>query len=154
MLQKKDMLILSSLRQDARMSLTRMSKRTSIPISTIFDRLRLHEKTVIKKHTSLIDFEKLGFSTRANVCLKASKHKRDELRDYLVKHQNINTVLKINNGYDFLIEVIFRSIKDLEEFLEHIEERFEVSERKVFYLIEDIKKEGFMTQAELLNLLY
>ena len=80
---KKDLLILSNLRKNARMSLTNMSKSTHIPISTIFDRLKLHESGLIKKHTSLIDFEKLGFNTRANVCIKVDKEKREEIKEYL-----------------------------------------------------------------------
>ncbi len=147
MFPKKDLLILSSLRQNARISLTNMSKKTKIPISTIFDRLKTHEKSIIKKHTSLIDFEKLGFNTRANICFKVDKEKRGAFREYLVRHQNINSVFKINNGYDFLVEAIFKHIKDMENFLEAIEERFDVRERKVYYLIEDIKREEFMSDA-------
>jgi len=148
MLPKKDMLILSNLRKNARMSLTNMSKKTQIPISTIFDRLKVHEASLIKKHTSLLDFEKLGYNTRANVCIKVDKDKREEVKAYLMRHQNINSVYKINNGYDFLVEAIFKHIKDLEDFLELVEERFHITERKVYYLIEDIKREEFMADIE------
>ncbi len=153
MMQKKDLLILSNLRKDARMSLTNMSKATHIPISTIFDRLRMHEVGLIKKHTSLIDFEKLGFNTRANVCIKVDKSKREELREHLSKHQNVNSVFKINNGYDFLAEVVFHNIKDLEEFMENLEERFNVTQTQVYYLIEDIKREEFMADPLLMDLI-
>jgi len=56
----KDMMLLSNLRANARETLTNISKRTNIPISTIFDRLKLHEKNLIKKHTAIIDFALLG----------------------------------------------------------------------------------------------
>ena len=36
----KDMKMIAHLRQDARMPLTKMSRRTGIPVSTIFDRLK------------------------------------------------------------------------------------------------------------------
>lgn len=153
MMSKKDLLILSSLRKDARMSLTNMSKSIRIPISTIFDRLRIHETNIIKKHTSLIDFEKLGYNTRANVCLKVDKDCREQARQFLVKHQNVNSVYKINNGYDFLIEAIFNNIKDLEQFLELMEEKYDARERQVYYLIEDIKREEFMADSNTLELI-
>jgi len=112
----------------------------------------MHEGKLITKHTSLIDFEKLGFNTRANVCLKVDKEKRGELKEHLLKNQNVNSVFKINNGYDFLAEVIFNHIKDLEDFLENLEENFNIKGRQVYYLIEDIKKEGFMADPQLVDL--
>jgi len=152
MLIKKDLQIISNLRKNARMSLTNMSKLTNIPISTIFDRLRVHESSIIKKHTTLIDFEKLGFNIRANVCVKIDKEKRDEVKWFLVKHQNVNSIFRINNGYDFLFEGIFRHIKDLEDFIEKLEGRFNVKQRQVYYLIEDIKIEEFMADPQLIDM--
>ena len=152
MLIKKDLQIISNLRKNARMSLTNMSKLTNIPISTISDRLRVHESSIIKKHTTLIDFEKLGFNIRANVCVKIDKEKRDEVKWFLVKHQNVNSIFRINNGYDFLFEGIFRHIKDLEDFIEKLEGRFNVKQRQVYYLIEDIKIEEFMADPQLIDM--
>ena len=144
MLQKKDLQIIAHLRQDARMSLTNMSKKTNIPISTIFDRLKLHEGNVIKKHVSLLDFNKLGYMTRANIVLKVDRAKRDELREHLLKNPQINSVYKVNNNYDFMIEGIFKHLKEMEEFMEKLEDRFKILDKKVYYLIDDIKKEEFM----------
>ena len=66
---KKDLLIVSHLRRDGRTSLTELSKKTRIPISTIFDRLKQNKNNFIKKHTALIDFAKLGYNTRNNEVL-------------------------------------------------------------------------------------
>ena len=152
MLSKKDMKIIAHLRKDARMSLTTMSRKTSIPVSTIFDRLKACEEGVIQKHTSLLDFAKLGFDARANITLRVDKDKREDLKQFLMKNESVNSVYKINNGYDFLIEGVFRNIKDLEVFLELLEERFGVTEKQVYYIIEDVKRESFMSDAELLPL--
>ena len=148
-LNKKDMQIIAHLRQDARMSLTTMSRKTTIPVSTIFDRLKVCEEGLIQKHTSLLNFAKLGFDARANITLKVGKEKREELKQFLMKNENVNSVYKINNGFDFLVEGVFKSIKDLEVFLELLEERFGVTEKSVYYIIEDIKREGFMSDAAL-----
>lgn len=144
----KSLLIMSMLRQNARESLTKMSKRTNIPISTIYDKIKNNEKDMIKKHTSIIDFSKLGFHTRLSLSLKVSKNKRDELRHYLLKHQNVNTIYKINHGYDFWTECIFRNIKEMEEFREEIEEKFK-AKTETHYIIDDIKREGFMADPDL-----
>ena len=139
---KKDMQIITALRQNARESLTKISRNTGIPVSTIFDKIK--DNPLITKSTCLLDFNQLGFNTRAKATIKVERETREELRQYLSKHQNVNSLYKINSGYDFLIEVVFRNIKDLEEFMEHIRDRFKIIEDNVFYILEDIRREEFM----------
>ncbi len=133
MIAEKDLKILSHLRQNARMSLTRMSKKTKIPVSTIFDRLKLQEDSYISKHVSLIDFSKLGYNTRVNMTLKVKKEQRDDVRSYLMNHQNVNSVYKINNGFDFMVEGVFRHLKDFEDFIEKFEEKFDIIQQQTFF---------------------
>ncbi len=147
---KKDLKILTNLRHDARMSLTKMSKKTSIPISTIFDRIKIFQDNVIKKHTSLIDFNYLGYSTRANIMLLVDKKDKEAIKDFLLKHQSINSVYKVNNGYDFMIEGVFKQIKEMEDFLEQLEQRFTIVDKKSFFIIDEIKRESFMSDPEML----
>lgn len=147
---KKDMKILANLRQNARMPLTKMSKKIHIPVSTIFDRLRVNEEDLILKHTSLIDFSKLGYNTRANIMLSVDKEDKENLKSFLTTSQSVNSVYKINNGFDFMIEGIFKQIKDMEEFIDLVEQRFNIKDKKSFFIIEDLKRESFMSNADLL----
>jgi Lrp/AsnC family transcriptional regulator, leucine-responsive regulatory protein len=153
MIGKKDLLIVSNLRKNARETLTNMSKATHIPISTIYDKMRLHEGGLIRKHTCLLDYNKLGYPTRANVLLRVDKEHREALKEYLVKHMNVNSVSKINNNYDFFAEMVFREIRELEDFLESLEDRFKVKSKQVFYVIEDLKREEFLSEPELLGIM-
>jgi len=148
---EKEMIIMSMLRQNARETLTKMSKKSNIPVSTIYDKIKSHENGIIKKHTCIIDFSKLGFNTRASISLKVTKGKREEMKTYLVNHPNVNTIYKINNGFDYWIECIFRHIRDLEDFLENLEADYGIK-KQVFYIIDDIKREAFMADPELLDL--
>ncbi len=151
MYKKKDLLILASLRNDARVSLTDISKQTKIPVATIYERIKMFKSRIIKSYTTLIDFSVFGFNARANIAIKALPQKREELREFLFLHQNVNTLYKINNGYDYLIDCIFRNVKDLEEFLEVLDNKYKVKTRNVFYLIDDIKRETFMSDSQLLE---
>ena len=153
-LQKKDLSIISQLRINARETLTNMSKKTKVPISTIYDRLKQQEGNIIKKHTSLINWNILGFNAWAIIALRTTKEDRQKLREYLTKHQNINSVFKINNGFDFMIEGIFRNIKEIEEFIEHLEEKFKIKTKQVYYIIDDIKRESFMSDSEMIDILF
>ncbi|MFH1408459.1 MAG: Lrp/AsnC family transcriptional regulator [Nanoarchaeota archaeon] len=145
--------IILALRHNARQTLTEMSKITNIPISTLYDRIKNYQQSYVRRFTSLIDFSSLGYGTQASVTLKVKREKRDELRAYLLQHPNINTLQKVNNGYDFMFEVVFSHLKLMEEFLEHLEEQFLIKTKQVFYIIEDIAREKFMSDADIHGLL-
>ena len=121
---KNELLIITHLRQNARETLTKLSRKTGVPVSTIFDQLKRTD--VINKHTCLLNFNKLGFNTRANIMLRVNREDRELVKDYLVKNSNINSVYKTNNGFDFMVEGIFKHIKDMEDFMEILEEKSEI----------------------------
>ncbi|MBU4501728.1 MAG: Lrp/AsnC family transcriptional regulator [Nanoarchaeota archaeon] len=149
MIKKTDLIIISSLRQNAREKLTEMSRKTRIPVSTIFDRIKLHEGGLIKKHTALVDFGKLGYNTRANIILKVKREHREDVREFLMKHPSVNSAFKINNGYDFSIETVFQNIKEVEDFIELLEDKFSIKSKQVFYVIDELKKEAFLSNPAL-----
>jgi DNA-binding Lrp family transcriptional regulator len=129
-----------------------MSRKTRIPVSTLYDKIKVHENELITKHTTLIEFGKLGFNTRAKIIIKVRKQDREELKNYLIKNPCLNSVYKINNGFDFLIEAIFRNIKEMEDFMEEMEEKFTIKSKQVFYIVDDLKREGFLSNPENIDL--
>ena len=140
---KKDILLCKQLRQDSRASLTNISKRTRIPISTLYDRLRYHEGELIQKHTSILNFGLLGYKARIQLLLKAPIEKKELLKSYLKIHDNINNVWKITGNYDFMVEGYFHSMDLAEEFVEGIEKNFQAT-YDAHYIIEDVRREGFL----------
>jgi len=146
---EKDIQIITQLRQDARMPLTLMSRKTRIPISTIFDRLKVNQGGLILRHTCLLDFAKLGYSVRANIILKVDKDDRETVRDFLVKYHTINSVYRINNGFDFMVEAVFKEIKEMEDFVAMLEKKFSIKDSKSFFIVEDLKREQFMSDPNL-----
>lgn len=133
-------IILQELRKDARRSLTEISHATDIPLSSVFKKVNKLEKNLIKKYVALVDFTLLGFSIRANLVLKSKQ--RENLRKFLSEHPNVNSLYRISQGFDFLVETIFPSMLGLENFLEEIDNL--VSDKKIFHVIEDIRKEDFI----------
>lgn len=154
MLKKKDILLMAYLRQNARMKLTSLSKLTNLPVSTIFDRIKTNEGELILKHVSVLDFAKMGFSTKASIMLRVAKEDKNKAKEFLEKHHNVNTLSRINNGFDFLIEGVFKGMNELEEFLEFLDEKFRVKSKEVHYIIEEIRKESFMSDPSILDMLF
>lgn len=144
MLKNSDLKFISELRQNSRETLTNISKRIKIPISTLYDKLKNQQGDIITKHTTLLDFTKLGYNCRANILLKTSREERDKLSNYLKVHPCINNLFKINNGYDFMAEGIFDNVKEMEDFIEEIETNFRLEEKKTHHIIDEIKREEFL----------
>ena len=87
----------------------------------------------------------MGYGARAKVLLKVSKKQKEDLREFLVKCQHINELVKVNNGYDFFVEFVFQNMKELEGYLEGLGNRFDIDDEKVFYIVDELKKECFMS---------
>lgn len=151
-LKQKERVLLSYFRHNARESLTAISRQTRMPVSTIFDKLKHYEQNFIKKHTTLIDFSKLGYLTRAKVLIKFRVDHRNSAKEFLLKHENVNSLYKVNNGFDYLVEIVFHHIRELEDFLEDLEMKYEVVSKNVFYIIEELSREKFMADPALVKL--
>tara|TARA_Y100000310_G_scaffold287358_1_gene312191 strand:- start:2990 stop:3457 length:468 start_codon:yes stop_codon:yes gene_type:complete len=153
MYREKDLRIYAELRKDARKSLTNISKATKLPISTVFDKLKYDR--AVKKYTALVDFTDFGFSTKVMMMIALPKEKRKEAKTFLCKHQNTNSVFKINHNYDFMIEAVFKHIKHLEDFVDVLENKFQLQRVDIHHIIYDIQRETFMdnhtTTLALLN---
>ncbi len=143
MLDEKELLILSELRKNSRQSLAEISRKTNIPISTVFDKLIKLDKLIIKKNVSLFNFDKMGYGIKVNFIVKCKK--KQEIKDFLLNKTNVNSVYGINNGSDFIIECLFKTMCELELFKEELAD-FGIEDLKEHHIIEEIKREDFLTQ--------
>ncbi len=141
---KNDLQIVNQLRLNARMSLTAMSRKTGIPISTLFDKIKSRISNLVIKYTSLLDFYRLGYGARAMILIKVNKEDKEQLKEYLSKATSVNSVMKISNGYDFILEGVFKEMKDMDSFVENMEAKFNIVETRTFFVIDDVKREGFV----------
>lgn len=145
MITKKHLLLLCHLRQNSRQKLKTLAEKTNLSVSTVKDMLKRHEKELIKKHTALIDFRKLGFFVNASLIIRVKAEQKDALKEHLKKNQNVNSVYTIDSDNNFLVEVIFRSISDLEDFKESIKTNFDLTSMDEYYIVDELKKESFMS---------
>lgn len=148
MISKKDAQIISHLRNNARKRITDISKEIRIPVTTAYDRVKAHNKKFVKKHVTLLDFSKLGLNATANLAIKVEKDSRDNVRKFLMEHPNVNSLSRVNFGSDFLAEVIFKDIACVENFVENLENNYSINQIQIFNVIEELKKEEFLTEPE------
>ena len=151
-MKNKELQVIKHLRVDARTKLTKMSRKTGIPVSTIYEYLKGFENGIIKKHTCLIDFRKLGYDLRVTLLVKTRQESKQEVKKYLETHHQVNTVYRINNGYDYLAEVVFKNMADLQQFLDELDNK-KIKARKEYYVLEELRREAFLTSEAHLSVL-
>ncbi|MFH1649984.1 MAG: Lrp/AsnC family transcriptional regulator [Candidatus Woesearchaeota archaeon] len=149
--EEKELQLMAVLRENARMPLTKISKTTNIPVSTIFDTLRTLQKGAISKFTCLLDFRKLGYDVRIHLFFRVPSDKRDEFQEFLRRHPRINTVYRINNGYDFFVEAVFKDVTEYQVFNESLDKQ-PILERREHFVLEDVKREDFLAGKNALSI--
>ncbi len=133
--------VLKHLRSNARKSFSAISRQSNIPVTTVFDSYqKLTKNKIITKHSSLIDFRKLGFFYRSFVFVKIAKKK--EMLSFLQDHPGVNSIFRISK-YDYAIDVVFPTIKEYYIFLDDLRD-FGIKEFEAHDVIEHLKQEEFL----------
>lgn len=140
-LQRRDLLIISQLRQNARMPLTMISKRTAVPITTIHGLLRQYEQHIIKKHATLLDFKKLGFEVNRSLVLKAAGSEKEKLCKHLLEQKLVNSAYLLDGPANFLVEIIAKNKPEVDEFMQNLQDQFTIFDLLSFEIVDDLKRE-------------
>lgn len=148
-MERKDILLIATLRQDARKKTSKIAKELRIPVSSAHDRIARYEQLYLKHYTALLDFEKLGYLIRANIALAVAPRDRERLARFLKMQDSVNSLYKINAGFDLLAEVVFKTLDELEAFLEMLERDFIIYGRQVHHILKEIVREKFMSSPHL-----
>lgn len=147
-LNKKEMILLSSLRAGGKKNVLQIAKQNKIPKSTMFDTLHNLEKNDIFNYRAYLDFEKVGFPIKIFYALKTNMRCKNGLRFYLKEKRNVNSLYDLGVSSDFLCEIVFKNFKEVHEFEETIEKKFEIFEKHIFNVISNVKYESFLTRKE------
>jgi len=138
--------IISHLRQDSRSSLVPISHQTKIPVSTLYDQIRkLSHDQVIKKFTSWVDFSKLGYSHHSKIVLMVDCKERQILLDFLKQCPAVNSISKVNHGFDYMVELVHKDVKEYSLFMEELKDKFLIINLHEYQILEEIEKEKFLT---------
>jgi Lrp/AsnC family transcriptional regulator, regulator for asnA, asnC and gidA len=143
-LHSDDARVLAVLRQDARITLTRLSRMTHIPVSTLFNRLKEYEGSYIDKFTCVLDFGRLGYGLRAYILIRFNAKDREGMSDILKASPYVNSVFKVNNGFDYLVEGVFHGLKESEAFMDRLDTDFGAVKKQVHYVVDRVAEQNFL----------
>ncbi|MBU0461335.1 MAG: Lrp/AsnC family transcriptional regulator [Nanoarchaeota archaeon] len=146
MLKETDLQLLTHLRKDGRKKVTEISRELNIPVTTLYDRLDALKKQVAMNHTTLVDFKKLGYQSVVHLGFKVGIDNRESFERFLADQPALNSLYKVNHDFDFLVNMIFRDAGELKDFLEEARSRFRIDDIKIFDVVDEVKKEKFLSQ--------
>lgn len=146
-MKKTDITILSYLRQNGRMPLTELSRKIGLPISTLHERIKKHIKNELIKPIALLSFNQLGQTARAHVLLAVEQDDRAKLFSHLEHHPHVNSLFRINNGWNLLVECIFSDMHSLEDFIDKLENQFKITKKDIHYTLDELKREAFLRES-------
>ena len=122
---KKDEQIIEILKENSKLSTQQISKKTSIPITTVHNRIKKLEKEgVIKRYTLELDNKKLGKDIAAYInivvdyrLLKEKNLSQHELARKLKQHEFVEEAAMITGGTDLIIKVRVKNLDQLDNFV-------------------------------------
>lgn len=141
---QNDKEVLKHLRMNSRVAVTNIAKVIDSPVSTVFTKIRRMENNVIKKHSSLLNYSKLGLHSWSTIAIKVDKRDKTKMLEFIKANECINSAFEVNNGYDFMLEVVHANKKNLMEFLDELDLCFRVKEKTIFEILSEIKREEYL----------
>lgn len=120
-----DKKILNMLQANARVSLKEMSQACFISSPAIAARItKMEEAGIITGYHTSINREKLNFHVKAFIMVQLEPNQKSEFYPFVQSIPNVIECNCITGDYSEVMEVIFPSTKDLDDFINEIQRRF------------------------------
>ncbi|MFB6088864.1 MAG: Lrp/AsnC family transcriptional regulator [Candidatus Aenigmatarchaeota archaeon] len=123
-LDEKDRKILENLKENSDLTTRQISKRTTIPITTVHNRIKkMEERGIIKKYTIIPDYKKLGKEIAAFILVEVEypKSKEEFSQEHVAreidKYGQVEQVSMVTGETDIVIKVRTESVDKLNYFL-------------------------------------
>lgn len=116
---KIDLLIIRSLSKDARKPFNEIAKELEVSDTTVRKRVqRMLKEGIIKQFNVLLDFHKIGRIIKAFIGIRIMPQKLNEVVNKLQQNPDIQVLYRTTGNVDLFVEVIFRDMEELNQFLE------------------------------------
>ena len=117
-----DSRILDALKENGRATASEISKKVSLSIPAVAERIRkLEQSGIIQQYTVRLDQKAQGYSLMAFILvnLDCSEH-TDQFRAQIVRERNVLECHHIAGPNDYLLKVLVADTDELEHFISHV----------------------------------
>ena len=117
-----DKKILNVLMTNSKLSLREITKKVGVSVATVMNRVNnLEKQGIIKRYTTIVDYDKLGFDVEILVEVRISKGKLFEVEKKIAIHPNVFAVYDLTGDFDAAILARFKSRRQMDNFLKKIQ---------------------------------
>ncbi|MBI4981306.1 Lrp/AsnC family transcriptional regulator [Candidatus Woesearchaeota archaeon] len=146
-LDETDLKILDVLKDNSKLSTSKLSKKTGIPITTVFNRIKkLEREKIIRKYTINVDEKRLGKLLTAYIVIHYDisvwdkESTRGELRHQLLSLPNVEEIKYISGRFDILLKVCIKDMDELNSLiLGKLRKIPGIGQTETFFVMEDVK---------------
>ncbi len=133
--------ILQCLKANARAKASAISKEVHLSVSAVLERIhKMEANGIIRNYTIVVDETKLGNHTSAlmEVSLDHPKY-YDCFTDAVQNNKNIVSCYYLTGDFDFMLQIVCKSSKHLEQIHRTIKSLEGVSGTKTYFILKDVK---------------
>jgi Lrp/AsnC family transcriptional regulator, regulator of ectoine-degradation genes len=145
-LDKVDLKILEALRQDGRMTKTRLAERVNLSPAACWERLnRLEKSKVIASYGARIDMSRLARFTTILVEVTLRSHKQSDFRRFeaaVIREPQIVACDATGGGVDYIMRIVARDIDAYQALIERLLEADIGIDRYTTYVVTKSIKDG------------
>lgn len=138
-----DLRILACLRQNARMTASKIGEAVNLSVSAVSERIKKLESTgIIQRYTAVIDPAHIGRAVCAFICVSV-EHSRynDSFMRAVLAHPDIEECQYVTGDFDFLVKVRTDSTRSLERVLTQVRNMGGVSFTRTLVVLSTVKQE-------------
>ena len=117
-----DLQILSLLKDNARISIKNIAERTFLSSTAVSARIeKLEQGGYIGGYFAKINSEKFGYNIKAFINLEVEPIRKNEFYPYIRSKHNVVECNCITGEYSMLLQVIFASTNELDDFINELQ---------------------------------
>jgi DNA-binding Lrp family transcriptional regulator len=149
----KDKKILELLNEDCRISLTKISRKTGIPIDTVRYRIERMEKEGIFRYAIVMDPVKIGYPIYEALYINLinfTNQEEKKLMQYTKTHKNFAYSGKALGKYDFIVGIVARDSHELQKIIQEFKTHFQhiIKEFDSLSMLEEYKYDYLLDLIE------
>ena len=142
-LEETDKKILNIIVENSRLSLRQIAKIAGVSVATIMNHLnRLEKEGIIKKYTTKLDYEKIGYDVEVMIDIRISKGKLFEVEKKISAHPNVFAVYDTTGSFDAVVLARFPSRRKMDSFLKKIQTYDFVERTETKLILRTMKEEN------------
>lgn len=121
-LDELDRNIMNVLIENSRLSYRQIAKKLGVSVATVMHRVNMLEKEkIIKRNTSILDYEKIGYDIEVLIDVRIARGKLIEVERKIAVDPNVFAVYDTTGDFDAAILARFHNRRKMDAFLKKIQ---------------------------------